>query len=169
MKTACHMKQLMDHYEGRLLRYLVRFAPLENARDMVQETFVRYWQAEDVEHAGPWLFRVARNLALDHNKREETKMLKKNKPASVDEALDEHDSAEESLSKYQQKKELWRLVQTLPAAQKEVLLLKFQEEFSYKEISAVTGHSLSYVGVLIHEGMMSLRLQMKSVQGGSNE
>jgi RNA polymerase sigma factor (sigma-70 family) len=171
MKNAQQMKQLMDNYEGRLLRYLVRMIPLELARDIVQETFVRRWQSDDVEHEAAWLFRVARNLALDFNKREETKMLKKNKSESVDEALDEHDSAEESLSKQEQKKNLWKMVQTLPAAQKEVLLLKFQEEFSYKEISAVTGHSVSYVGVLIHEGMMSLRTQMSVVdsRGGSNE
>lgn len=171
MKNAQQMKYLMDQYEGRLLRYLVRMVPLELARDIVQETFVRRWQNEDVEHEAAWLFRVARNLALDHNKREETKMLRKNDPGSVEEALDDQDSAEESLSKQQQKKNLWKLVQSLPAAQKEVLLLKFQEEFSYKEISAVTGHSVSYVGVLIHEGMMSLRAQMSvsPVRGGSNE
>ncbi len=163
------MKQLMDRYEGRLLRYMVRFVPLETARDIVQETFVRYWQAENVEATAPWLFRVARNQALDINKREETKMLKANSPDAVDDAIDEHDSAEESIAKRQQKKQLWALVQTLPVAQKEVLLLKFQEDFSYKEISAVTGHSVSYVGVLIHEGMMRLRGQLASASGGSHE
>lgn len=169
MKNTLHMKQLMNHYEGRLLRYLLRFVPLETAREIVQETFVRYWQAGDVLHAAPWLFRVCRNLALDHNKREETKMLKASRPTAVDDVVDDHDSAEDSLSKQQQKKELWVLVQNLPAAQKEVLLLKFQEEFSYKEISAVTGHSVSYVGVLIHEGMVRLREQMAQAQGGSIE
>lgn len=96
-------------------------------------------------------------------------MLKASRPTAVDDVVDDHDSAEDSLSKQQQKKELWVLVQNLPAAQKEVLLLKFQEEFSYKEISAVTGHSVSYVGVLIHEGMVRLREQMAQAQGGSIE
>ncbi|MCC6137302.1 MAG: sigma-70 family RNA polymerase sigma factor [Bdellovibrionaceae bacterium] len=171
MMTTNKMKQLIDQYEGRLLRFLLRLVTLEIARDIVQEVFLRRWQAEDVENEGPWLFRVARNLALDHYKREDTKMLKNNNPEAVDETLDEQDSAEESLSKQEQKKNLWSLVQKLPVAQKEVMLLKFQEEFSYKEISAVTGHSVSYVGVLIHEGMMNLRTQMvvSSSIGGSHE
>lgn len=168
MMNAHRMKQLMDQYEGRLLRFLMRLVTLEIARDIVQEVFLRRWQEDNVENEGPWLFRVARNLALDHHKREDTKMLHRNNPDAVDDALDEQDSAEESLAKREQKKNLWQLVQKLPEAQKEVLLLKFQEEFSYKEISAVTGHSVSYVGVLIHEGMMSLRSQINatSLTGG---
>jgi RNA polymerase sigma-70 factor (ECF subfamily) len=49
---------------------------------------------------------------------------------------------------------------TLPASQQEVLRLRFGEELSYKEISAVTGRSVSHVGVLIHEGMKSLRARL---------
>jgi len=39
----------------------------------------------------------------------------------------------------------------------EVLILKLTHELSYKEISEITGHSVSNVGVLIHEGMKELR------------
>ena len=46
---------------------------------------------------------------------------------------------------------------TLPAKEREVIHLKFREGMSYREISAVTGHSLSHVGVLIHTGMKRLR------------
>jgi DNA-directed RNA polymerase specialized sigma24 family protein len=39
----------------------------------------------------------------------------------------------------------------------EVLIMKLKHELSYKEISEITGHSVSNVGVLIHEGMKELR------------
>jgi len=54
-------------------------------------------------------------------------------------------------------------VAELPPAQQEVLRLRFQEELSYKEISAVTGHSVSSVGFLIHTGVHRVRRQMQAV------
>lgn len=48
----------------------------------------------------------------------------------------------------------------LPPSQQEVLRLRLQEELSYKEISAVTGHSVSHVGVLVHVGLKTVRQRL---------
>ena len=52
----------------------------------------------------------------------------------------------------------------LPPAQQEVIRLKFQNGMSYKDISRITGHSVSHVGVLLHSGIKTLR---KTVKGGA--
>jgi RNA polymerase sigma-70 factor (ECF subfamily) len=49
------------------------------------------------------------------------------------------------------------LLETLPPNQREVLQLKFQNGFSYQEISRISGHSVSNVGYLIHAGIKTLR------------
>jgi RNA polymerase sigma-70 factor (ECF subfamily) len=49
------------------------------------------------------------------------------------------------------------LLGTLPASQQEVIRLKFQNGFSYQEISRISGHSVSNVGYLIHVGLKTLR------------
>ena len=49
------------------------------------------------------------------------------------------------------------LLETLPLNQREVLRLKFQNGFSYQEISRISGHSISNVGYLIHAGIKTLR------------
>jgi RNA polymerase sigma-70 factor (ECF subfamily) len=54
------------------------------------------------------------------------------------------------------------LVGRLPENQREVILLKFQRELSYREIAEVTGHSVSNVGFLIHQGVKTLRHRMKT-------
>jgi len=41
--------------------------------------------------------------------------------------------------------------------QREVIRLKFQNGFSYQEISRISGHSVSNVGYLIHAGIKTLR------------
>lgn len=52
-------------------------------------------------------------------------------------------------------------VAELPPAQQEVLRLRFQEELSYKEISAITNHSVSNVGFLIHTGIRRVRERLR--------
>jgi RNA polymerase sigma-70 factor (ECF subfamily) len=54
-------------------------------------------------------------------------------------------------------RQLLQLVQGLPPAQREVVQLKFEQGLSYREISEVTGHSVSYVGNLIHQAVRALR------------
>ena len=53
--------------------------------------------------------------------------------------------------------ELLRLIDRLPANQQEVIRLKFQTGFSYKEISRITDRSVSNVGFLIHTAVQRLR------------
>jgi DNA-directed RNA polymerase specialized sigma24 family protein len=53
----------------------------------------------------------------------------------------------------------------LPPSQREVIRLKFQNGFSYKEISRISGHSVSNVGYLIHAGIKALRGELFVGQG----
>ena len=53
-----------------------------------------------------------------------------------------------------------KILGTLPANQQEVIRLKFQNELSYKEISQVTGLSVTNVGFLIHAGLKAIRQSM---------
>ena len=52
------------------------------------------------------------------------------------------------------------LLEGLPSSQREVIRLKFQNGFSYREISRISGHSISNVGFLIHTGLKTLRKRM---------
>ena len=53
-----------------------------------------------------------------------------------------------------------KILETLPTSQQEVIRLKFQNELSYKEISQVTGLSVTNVGFLIHAGLKAIRQNM---------
>ena len=52
-----------------------------------------------------------------------------------------------------------RLIDRLPPNQQEVVRLKFQNGFSYKEISRITELSVSNVGFLIHTAVSRLRTE----------
>jgi RNA polymerase sigma-70 factor (ECF subfamily) len=49
---------------------------------------------------------------------------------------------------------------TLPENQQEVIRLKFQDGLSYREISGVTGLTVSNVGFLIHTGVKMVRQRL---------
>ena len=58
-------------------------------------------------------------------------------------------------------KNVLRQLGNLPRNQQEVIRLKFIEEFSYEEISQITGLSVTNVGFLIHSGLKTIRLELQ--------
>jgi len=149
-------------YQEPLTLYAVRLTGcVERGRDAVQETFVRLCevQRETVEgHIKEWLFSVCRSRALDL-KRKDSRMIawaepdcRLETPAAGPSAIAERKEVSAQLSHH---------LETLPANQQEVIRLKFQHSLSYKEISSVTGMTVSNVGFLMHTGMSTLRERMR--------
>src|SRR5262245_37433576 len=156
------IRAAMDEYQGRLIRFAARITgDLDSARDVVQDTFLRLCR-EDPDrvrpHLAAWLFHVCRNRALDVRKKEGPLMpLDEQAEARRESASSDPIALLEASECAQQ---VHALLAELPASQQEVLRLRFQENLSYKEISAVTQHSVSHVGVLIHEGIKTLRRKL---------
>ncbi len=151
-------KQVRDH-EGPLLSYACRFVPREQAREIVQEAFLKIWKEDAGSLAGrekQWLFTVVRNQSFD--------VLKKSKRDVSDEsALASHADpalrADEKIEENEKTSQLLERMKRLSKPQEEVIKLKFIDGFGYKEISSITGHSTSYVGVLIHEAIKILKTE----------
>src|SRR5262245_57015041 len=62
--------EVLSNYAGRLMRHAHRYLrDAEQARDVVQDTFLRLWQHDDLAaldgRLPQWLFTVCRNRALD--------------------------------------------------------------------------------------------------------
>jgi RNA polymerase sigma factor (sigma-70 family) len=156
----------MDQYQGRLIRFASRITgDLESARDVVQDTFLRLCREDQdalADHLPAWLFRVCRNRALDIRKKEGPLQRLDDTAASSLEGpgVDPHDL----LEKGEDARRVLAALDALTPSQQEVLRLRFQEERSYKEISAITHHSVSHVGVLIHTGIKQLRIRLRTVE-----
>jgi RNA polymerase sigma factor (sigma-70 family) len=149
----------MEEYQSRLIRFAAGITgDVESARDVVQDTFLRLCR-EDLDavgdHLPAWLFRVCRNRALDIRKKERP-LQRLGEVITPDDGDDPHDR----LAKSDDARRVLAALGELPAAQQEVLRLRFQEELSYKEISSVTGHSVGNVGFLIHTGLKCLRRRL---------
>lgn len=154
------LKDTLQEHEGKLLRYARSLVgDLDRARDVVQETFLRLVQQSPAALDGrvtPWLFRVCRNLIID-GQRKEQRMMQVAMDAPAKTAPSPHQALEaDDLTRF-----VLDMVAQLPANQREVVRLKFQEGMSYKDIAEVTGHSVSNVGFLIHTAVNALRSRMQ--------
>jgi RNA polymerase sigma-70 factor (ECF subfamily) len=153
------MRGVVDEFEGALVRYaFVLTRDISLARDVVQDVFLRLWQAQESEirdHMKPWLFQVCRNRALDVRR-------KANRMQRMDldvpqQFIDEAVTPDKAVVNKETNMTLMNLVDSLPENQQEVIRLKFQSGLSYREIGEITRLSVSHVGVLLHTAVKGLR------------
>lgn len=158
----------LERFEGPLILYARRITgDVDRARDAVQETFLELCAAPRAEvepHVAQWLFTVCRNKSLDIRRKEEVMNVSHEVPA-IERASTDHDPST-ALQQGEEKSRVLAMLASLPDNQQEVLRLKFQSGLSYKEISRVTGHSVSNVGFLIHVGLRALREKLAVRQVG---
>ena len=143
-----------------LTRYATRLlgGDADRARDVVQDTFVKF-MAQPVAavdgHVVEWLFTVCRHRALDV-------LRKEGRMSRFAEGQAERVAAAEArpgrdLEAAETQAALLALIGNLPPNQQEVVRLKFQSGFSYKEIARITELSVTNVGFLIHTAVAKLR------------
>ncbi len=154
------IQSVMGQYQLRLLRYARRIAGSEHsAEDVVQEVFARLCAAspppEDARLA-QWLFTVCRNRAIDVRRKDDRMTtLSDNEVHQASPAMGPAEAAEHR----DLASAAMRILQTLPANRQEVIRLRFQEGFKYRQIAEITGLSASNVGFLIHTAIASIRAQ----------
>jgi RNA polymerase sigma-70 factor (ECF subfamily) len=149
----------VSRYEAPLRLYATRLlGDADRAGDMVQDAFLqlcRQPRAEVEPKLGPWLFAVVRRRVVDLVRKEHRMTALDELPLPAREMgpadrAETNDSARKLLVK----------LHDLPAKQHEAVRLKFQNQFSYREIAEVMGLSESHVGVLLHQALKSLRAGM---------
>src|SRR5437879_2493771 len=160
-KTDAEQKfeEILQRFEIPLLQYAVRITgDRERARDVVQETFVKFQRNGAINRAdepSTWLFTVCRNAALNVCRKERRMMY-------LDEEAIELREAEEPLpfDRLEQKEAagfLLRIVATLPVRQEEMIQLNFQSDLSYQQIATIMKTTANNVAVLLQTALKTLR------------
>ena len=176
-----HARQLHDAIE-RYHRPLVGYArhmlsDTDRAHDVAQDTLLKMCQqpadvfTQNIEpRLAAWLFTVCRNRAIDILRKESP--MQPTSPTTLDGLAATHRPAHSGgaggaaaglgnhknnpsqiAEQHDTTAALLNLVQTLPDLQREVIQLRFHGQLAYKQIAQVTGHSVSHVGVLLHEAI----------------
>lgn len=161
----------------KLARAVSRIVPPPEIEDIVQETYIRvcqFDQAGNIRHPRSFLYRTARNLALDHIKRSESRTTVG--LPDDDEVHGESDTSQTSLDVYDQlaaKQEFeifCEAVQQLPLQCRRVFVLRKVYGYSQKEIARALDISESTVekhiayGIKLCSSFIAARTEPASIE-----
>ncbi|MBM3837074.1 MAG: sigma-70 family RNA polymerase sigma factor [Verrucomicrobia bacterium] len=160
------VSQIIDQHESSLMRYAWLTGDPDQARDVVQDTFLRLCaeDPDDVQtYVVEWLFTVCRHRAVDLG-RKENRMKPLAELETASQASDEPSPAL-AAERADAANHVLQALHGLPANQQEVVRLKFQCGLSYKEISRVTNLTVTNVGFLLHSALKTLRRELRTEFG----
>lgn len=137
-----------------------------SAQDVAQETFVRLFrkgsEAIPAEEVRFWVYRVARNLALNELNKSGTRarLIEKARTQVNTRAT----NPEQEYEQAERNQVLTGLLRLLPEQQRAALVLREQQEMSYAQIARLLNVSESKVKVDIHRARMRLRTEWNEFQ-----
>ncbi len=152
--------KLVDRYSGRLLYYIRRLLEdADRSDDVLQDVWLTVYKkihtVRDVSAFSVWLYRTARNRAF--------RLLRDESRYVFVEQYNESDFIDDDRESllFDDIDKLHRVLTTLSPEQKEAIVLRFFEEMSYQEISAIMGCSIGTVRSRIHYAKQELRIKME--------
>ncbi len=160
---------LVERYQNDVFRFCLHYlGDLETAREITQETFLRVYTARDRFDVSrvfrPWMLCIARNMCLN--------VLKRNKVVLMEsfEGLDtrDNDAAEywhspvtehplEGILSDERRRLLLRMVHGLPSDAREVVMMRYFEQMSSREIADVLETTEGAVRTRLHRALNQLR------------
>lgn len=149
--TVNFYNECVRNYADRLYRFALKSLPAhDDAQEMVQESFIRLWQhrdSVDEQKVKSWLFTTVSRLIADHYRR--AARHRELKPdVRVGAETNQYTGLAEALD---------AALATLPEIQRQVVLLRDYEGYSYAEIAEICGLNESQVKVYIFRARAALK------------
>lgn len=162
---------LVQQHQGRVHSFVWRLCGNpDHALDITQDTFIKAWQAlpdwRPEARFQTWLLRIARNTAIDALRRTRHQP----EPLPDDALLIDHGPTPlRQLESNRLIVQLEALLAQLPLAQREVLLLRDLEGFSYQELAAALDISEGTVKSRLARARSALLQARNTTTGASDD
>jgi RNA polymerase sigma-70 factor (ECF subfamily) len=158
---------LYDRYYQRLFHFILRFLRERAlAEDVLQETFLHLLKGRKGyrknSRFSTYLFTIGRNLCLDSLKSWQRNHLQISREEEIDRARDPSKGPQKILEETEMAKMLQNEIQTLPADQREVLLLSKYSGLSYDEIAQIIDTTPAAAKQKAYRAMLSLKQKLKN-------
>lgn len=162
-------ERLYGRHRARLYRFILR-----QVREpaLADDVFQDVWQRVIAARNGwtpdaafaTWLYRIAHNRVADH-----WRGLQYRPPAPADgderaARIPDPDTPERTLSEFEQRRRLQLALDALPEEQREVVLLRLEQELTLDEIGAITGVGRETVKSRLRYAMDKLRTGLQPTQ-----
>lgn len=153
---------LVERYQEPLIHFLRSILGTDDeVFDCAQEAFIaayrNLWRYSQAYSFRSWLYTIARNKAIDlmrKRKRESSVAIKEN-------LVDSNPGPEETWLAKEESQGVQEILRELPENYRQALYLRYQQELSYEEISAVLNIPLSSVKNYLYRGKERLKKIME--------
>ena len=162
---------LLLRHKDRLFTYIYQMVrDSDLADDIFQETFVKVIMTvkqgryQDMGKFSAWVTRIARNLVIDSFRAEKSEATISTDNEEIDilnrRELSEN-TIEDAMIDLQIEDDIRSLVDCLPQVQKEVLMMRYYQDLSFKEIADITGVSINTALGRMRYAILNLRKMAK--------
>lgn len=158
---------LLQRHQQYIYNYIFfRVKSVQLTEDIFQESFTKAivsLKKGSYTPAGKfrgWLSRIAHNLIIDHFRQQKNENTVSNDDAPVD-LLNNHllcdGTIEDALIEMQITKDVKKIIKELPNVQREVLIMRYYRDLSFKEIAELTGVSINTALGRMRYAIMNMR------------
>jgi RNA polymerase sigma-70 factor (ECF subfamily) len=157
---------LINRHQSKIYNFIYsKISDRDVADDIFQDTFIKViktLKSNAYNETGkflPWVMRISHNLVIDHfRKGQKMPMLRDSEEFSVFSMITEVTQPLETYIITEQiENDLNKLIKELPEDQKEVLYMRIYQDYSFKEISEMTGVSVNTALGRMRYAVMNLR------------
>lgn len=162
-------EQLVNRHKNKVFTTILLIVKdTYTAEDLMQDTFIKAIHTmkggryNEEGKFSSWICRIAHNLAIDFFRKEKrSPMITLEDGSNVFNALSfAEDSVESQQIKEDTHARLRELIQTLPQAQREVLMMRHYADMSFQEIAEATGVSINTALGRMRYALINLRKKM---------
>ena len=163
--------RLLDDYQEMIFNTCLSFVPnSEDAEDIAQEVFVEVFHSihkfKGKSKLSTWMYRIATNKCLEFIRKKNTKkrfglmqsLTGGMVPMDKTNYFTEFNHPGIQLEQKEQKETLFNAINQLPEAQRVVFTLHKLDGLSYKEVSEITGKSISSIESLLFRAKKNLKI-----------
>jgi len=160
---------LLNRHKSRVFTTIMLIVRDEDiAEDLLQDTFIKAIHTmksgryNEEGKFSSWICRIAHNLAIDCFRREKrSPLLSLDTTSHTFNSLSlAEEGADATLTREETYAQLRELIQDLPAAQKEVLIMRHYGDMSFQEIADATGVSINTALGRMRYALINLRKKM---------
>ena len=154
-----------DEYADAIFRHCyLRVYDRELAKDIMQETFMKAWkymaQGNKVDNVRALLYKIATNLIIDHSRRpgyKKTDSLEDLLEAGIEPGMETTGTEEKRLQDELDAKDAMKILDHIKDSYREVLILRYIDDLSVKQIAVSLGISENLVSVRLNRALSDLR------------
>ena len=151
------LKAYTDYSDAIFRHCYFRLYARDRAKDLTQETFMRAWEyiakGNTVDNIRAFLYRIANNLVIDESRKKTSVSLEVMREQGFEPSFETASAMDTVI----EAKRVIAAFKRIDPAYRDIVLMRYIDDMTPKEIAHVLGESENAVSVRIHRGIKKIK------------